>query len=133
METEILRGAKVRITTRTAQVENDLTPIADIEDAILTEANHGIRLIPTLVLIAGPIIASAIQILTNQFVIALIACLVVMGFGAVLLRERWLNQVRVRLKSGRSTSIYRTPRIADARLFHAALVKAMELRDTPPP
>ena len=131
METEILRGANVRITTETAQVGGDVTLIADIREAVLAESDHGIRLLPMVFFIFGPLAAAALQIFFNAFLGALIVCIAIMGIGAVILRNRWQNQVRVRLNTGRSIAIYRTPRIADARLFHAALLKALELRTTP--
>lgn len=129
METEILRGAKVRITTETAQVGNDVTRIADIQETVITEADRGVRLLPMVFFITGPLAAAAVQIVFNAFVGALAVCIAVMGIGAVVLRNRWQNQVRIRLNTGGSIAIYRTPRIADARLFHAALLKAMELRE----
>lgn len=131
METEILRGAKVRITTETAQVGNDVTPIADIQETVITEADRGIRLLPMVFFITGPLAAAAVQIVFSAFVGALAVCIAVMGVGAVILRNRWQNQVRVRLRTGRSIALYRTTRIADARLFHAALQKAMEMRNAP--
>ncbi len=128
METEILRGAKVRITTRTAQVGDTLTPIAEIEDIALAEADHGVRRAPAILFLAGPLLAAAIQIVTGQFIPAGLACLAVMAFGAMLLRDSWRHRVNARLKTGRWLTLYRTHRIGDAKLFHAALQKALELR-----
>ena len=59
METEILRGANVRITTESARVGTTLTPIAGITDAALTEADHRIRRLPAIFFFAGPILAAA--------------------------------------------------------------------------
>lgn len=128
METEILRGAKVRITTESARVGNTVTPIADMQAVVLVEADHSIKLVPKVLLIAGPVAGVAIDLLFNALAPAILVCLIIMGFGAALLRGSWLHQVRARLPSGRSIALYRTPRISDARLFHAALQKALELR-----
>lgn len=132
METEILRGANVRITTESARVGTTLTPIAGITDAALTEADHRIRRLPAIFFFAGPILAAAIQIVTGQFVTAGLACLAVMGVGGVFLRDSWLHQVTARFSTGRSRTLYRTQRLGDAKLFHAALQKALELRQAPP-
>jgi hypothetical protein len=61
-EIEILRGAKVRVTTETALVGNGLTPISQIQDVAFVEADHHIKLAPRILLIAGPIVGAAVYL-----------------------------------------------------------------------
>ena len=83
METEILRGAKVRVTTQAATIGGKTTPIADIAGASFVEADHRITLVPKILLIAGPIVGAALYLATLSFTIAMIAGVAVMAlFGA---------------------------------------------------
>lgn len=127
-EIEILRGAKVRVTTETAQVGNGLTPISQIRDIAFVEADHHIKLAPRILLIAGPIVGAAIYLIANSVPYGAAAGLVLMAVGAMLYRDSWLHQVNARLSDGSSATLFRTSRKGDALLFHAAVEKALEIR-----
>ena len=123
METEILRGAKIRVTTQAASVGGRTTPIADIAEAAFVEGDHRITLTPKILLVAGPIAGAALYLATLSFAIAFFA-----GVGVLIYRRNWLHHVRARLKTGASTTLYRTSKKGDALLFHAAVEKALELQ-----
>lgn len=128
METEILRGAKVRVTTQTIQAGSRITPVADISDAAFIDADHRLTLTPKILLILGPIAGAAVYLATLSFLYAMIAGVILMAAGAWAYRNSWLYQVTARHTDGKLTTLYRTPRKADALLFHAAIEKALELR-----
>jgi Family of unknown function (DUF6232) len=127
-ETEILRGAKVRVTTETAQVGNGLTPISQVRNIAFVEADHQIKLAPRILLVAGPIIGTVVYLIANSVPYGAAAGLMLMAVGAMLYRDSWLHQVNARLSDGSSTTLYRTSRKGDALLFHAAVEKALEMR-----
>lgn len=128
METEILRGAKVRVTTETAKVGEDVTPIADIRECVMVEADHTIRLLPKVLFVLGPVIGAAIFYFTGLYGRSSAVGLAILAVGAFLLRDSWMHQVNARLADGRSVTLYRTGKKGDALLFHAAVEKARELR-----
>lgn len=128
METEILRGAKVRVTTETAKVGEDVTPIADIRECVMVEADHTIRLLPKVLFVLGPVIGTAIFYFTGLYGRSSAVGLAILAVGAFLLRDSWMHQVNARLADGRSITLYRTGKKGDALLFHAAVEKARELR-----
>lgn len=127
-EIEILRGAKVRVTTETAQVGNGLTPISQVRDIVFVEADHHIKLAPRILLIAGPIVGAAVYLIANSVPYGAAAGLMIMAVGAMLYRDSWLHQVNARLSDGSSSTLFRTSRKGDALLFHAAVEKALEMR-----
>ena len=128
METEILRGAKVRVTTQAATIGGKSTSIADIAGASFVEADHRITLVPKILLIAGPIVGAALYLATLSFAIAMIAGVAIMAAGLLIYRRNWLHQVTARLKTGATTTLYRTSRKGDALLLHAAVEKALEMQ-----
>lgn len=130
-EIEILRGAKIRVTTQTVTVGGKLTPVADIRDAAFVEADHSIKLLPKILFVLGPVTGAALHLLTGQLVIAIIVGLAIMATAAMLLRDSWLHQVNVRLYDGHSLTLYRTGKKGDALLLHAAIEKAIEMRTAP--
>ena len=130
-EIEILRGAKIRVTTHTVEVDGEVAPVAEIVDAVLVEADHRIRFAPMFLFILGPTIGVAFHLTTGWTIRSILAALVVMALGAMLYRDRWFHQVNVRFASGASATIYRTQRKADARLFHAAVETAKQMTTTP--
>lgn len=127
-EIEILRGAKVRVTTETAQVGNDLTLIVQIRDIAFVEADHQIKLAPKILLVAGPIIGAAVYLIANSVPYGAAAGLTIMAVGAMLYRDSWLHQVNAHLTDGSSATLYRTSRKGDALLFQAAVARALEMR-----
>lgn len=127
-EIEILRGAKVRVTTQAVRVGGRLTPVADTRDAAFVEADHSINLLPKILFVLGPIAGATIHLLTGQLVIAIIVGLAIMATAAMLLRDRWLHRVNIRLYNGQNLTLYRTGKKGDALLLHAAIEKAIELR-----
>lgn len=133
METEILRGAKIRVTTQTIQVGPRSTAVTDITSAAYIDADHQITLTPKILLILGPILGAAIYLLTLNFLYAMIAGLILMLAGLYLYRQTWLYQVTATGTDGKQTTLYRTPKKGDALLFHAAIEKALELRAQPTP
>jgi len=128
METEILRGAKIRVTTQAASVGGRTTPIADIAEAAFVEGDHRITLTPKILLVAGPIAGAALYLATLSFAIAFFAGVAIMAVGVLIYRRNWLHHVRARLKTGASTTLFRTSKKGDALLFHAAVEKALELQ-----
>ena len=128
METEILRGAKVRVTTQTIQVGGKTTPVADIASAAFIDADHSLTLTPKILLILGPIVGAAIYLATLSFLAAFTTGVLLMAAGAWLYRNSWLYQVTARTKADAHLTLYRTSRKGDALLFHAAVEKALELR-----
>ena len=128
METEILRGAKIRVTTQAASVGGKTTPIADIAEAAFVEADHRIALTPRILLVAGPIAGAALYIATLSLAIAFLAGVAIMTVGVLIYRRNWLHHVSARLKTGASTTLFRTSNKGDALLFHAAVEKALELQ-----
>ena len=135
METEILRGAKVRVTTQTIQASGRTTPVADISDAAFIDADHRLTLTPKILLILGPIAGAAVYLATLSFLYAMIVGVILMSAGVWLYRDSWLYQVTARRTDGALLTLFRTSRKGDALLFHAALEKALELRgqrDAPP-
>jgi hypothetical protein len=131
METEILRGAKVRVTTETAQVGDEITSIADIRECVMVEADHSIRLAPKILFVLGPLIGAAIFYFTGWYGRSSAVGLAILAVGAFLLRDSWMHQVNARFADGRSATLYRTSKTGDALLFHAAIAKAKELRGEP--
>ncbi len=131
METEILRGAKVRVTTQTIQASGKTMPVADIASAAFIDADHRLTLAPKILLILGPIIGAPIYLATLNFLAAFVTGVLIMAAGAWLYRDSWLYQVTVRTHAGALITLYRTSRKGDALLFHAAVEKALELRSQP--
>jgi hypothetical protein len=127
-EIEILRGAKIRVTTQTVTVGGKPTPVVDIRDASFVEADHSIKLLPKILFVAGPVAGAAIHLLTGQLAIAIIVGLAIMATAAILLRDSWLHHVNARLYNGHNFTLYRTGKKGDALLLHAAIEKAIELR-----
>lgn len=130
-EIEILRGAKVRVTTQTITVGAKSAQVADIKSAAYIDADHQMTLTPKILLILGPILGAAVYLLTLSFLYTMIAGLTLVLAGLYLYRQTWLYQVTV-TTTGAPTTIYRTPKKGDALLLHAAIEKALELRDHPP-
>ncbi len=130
-ETEILRGAKVRVTTQTITVGQKSTAVADITSAAFIDSDHQITLTPKLLLILGPILGAAVYLLTLSFLYAMIAGLILMLAGLYLYRQTWLYQITATQSNGALTTLYRTPKKGDALLFRAAVEKALELRAQP--
>lgn len=126
-EIEILRGAKVRVTTQTISVGGKTTPVAGITSAAFIDADHQVRLAPKILLILGPIVGAAIYLATLNYLAAFIAGVLIMAAGAWIYRESWLYQVTA-TTTAKPTTLYRTPKKGDALLFHAAVEKALELR-----
>ena len=127
-EIEILRGAKIRVSTETAQVGDSLTPISQIADVAFIEADHRIGLVPRILLIAGPIAGAALYLLANSVLIGAVAGLILMAAGAILYRNSWLHEVTARLHDGATPTLFHASRKGDALLFHAAIQKAIEIR-----
>ncbi len=127
-EIEILRGAKVRVTTQTISVGAKMTQVADIKSAAYIDADHQMTLAPKILLILGPILGAAVYLLTLSFLYAMIAGLILMLAGLYLYRQTWLYQVIATAADGKSTTLYRSSKKGDAFLFHAAVEKALELR-----
>ena len=132
METEILRGAKIRVTTQTISVGAKATPVAEIKSAAYIDADHQMTLAPKILLILGPVLGAPVYLLTLSFLYAMIAGLTLMLAGLYLYRQTWLYQVTATQQDGKLTTLYRTPKKGDALLFHAAVEKALELRTQPP-
>ncbi|HOZ28774.1 MAG TPA: DUF6232 family protein [Hyphomonadaceae bacterium] len=132
METEILRGAKVRVTTQTIQTGGKTMPVADIASTAFIEADHSMSLAPKVLLILGPIVGAAVYLATLSFLYAMIAGVIIMAAGVLLYRNSWLHHVTARSPAGATRTLYTTSRKGDALLFHAAVEKALELRATPP-
>ena len=132
METEILRGAKIRVTTQTIAVGAKTTQVADITSAAFIDADHEMTLTPKILLILGPILGAAVYLLTLSFLYAMISGLILMLAGLYLYRQTWLYQVATTGADGKLTTLYRTSKKGDALLFHAAVEKALELRTQPP-
>ena len=128
METEILRGAKVRVTTQTIQVGGKTMPVADVATAAFVDADHNLTLTPKILLILGPVVGAAIYLATLNFLAAFVTGVLIMAAGAWLYRSSWLYQVTANTNAGVLLTLYRTPRKGDALLFHAAVEKALELR-----
>ncbi len=128
-EIEILRGAKVRITTETIEVEGERTSVAAIADFAMVEADHTIRLLPRVLFVLGPLLASALYFFLGWVTRSAAAGLAIIAVGAFLWRDSWLHQVTARFGDGASTTLYRTSKKGDALLFHAAIQKAKELRE----
>lgn len=129
-EIEILRGAKVRVTTQTISVGGKTTPVASLTSAAFIDADHQVRLAPKILLILGPIVGAAIYLATLNYLAAFIAGVLIMAAGAWIYRESWLYQVTA-TTTAKPTTLYRTPKKGDALLFHAAVEKALELRAQP--
>lgn len=130
-EIEILRGAKIRVTTHTVTVNGEVTPVADIVDAVLVQADHRIRFAPMFLFILGPTVGILFFLTTGWTFRSLLAALAIMALGAFVYRNSWLHEINARLESGASTTLYRTQRLADARLFHAAVEKAKQMTSEP--
>ncbi|MDP3493295.1 MAG: hypothetical protein Q8R82_09270, partial [Hyphomonadaceae bacterium] len=81
METEILRGAKIRVTTQTIQASGKRTPVADIASAAFIEADHRMSLAPKVLLILGPIVGAPVYLATLSFGYAMLAGLIIMAAG----------------------------------------------------
>lgn len=129
-EIEILRGAKVRVTTQTISVGGKTTPVASLTSAAFIDADHQVRLAPKILLILGPIVGAAIYLATLNYLAAFMAGVLIMAAGAWIYRESWLYQVTA-TTTAKPTTLYRTPKKGDALLFHAAVEKALELRAQP--
>ena len=127
-EMEILRGAKVRVTTHRVIVDDDITSIDDIGETAFVEADHRIRFLPLFLFVLGPTVGALFYLTVGWPVRSLLAALGIMALGALVYRNSWLHEVNARLVTGLSTTLYRTRRKGDALLFHAAIGKAMELR-----
>ena len=127
-EVEILRGAKLRVTTETARVGDELTPIASIREIALVEADPKIRRVPLFLIALGPAAGVFLFLELHWFNRGLVVMLLAIAAGAMLQRDAWMHQVRARLADGRHATLFRTSRLADARLFHAAVAKAMEMQ-----
>lgn len=130
METEILRGAKIRVTTQAVTTGGRTISISDIASASFIEADHRITLTPKILLVAGPIAGAALYLVTLSFAIAMIAGVAIMAAGLLIYRRNWLHQVTARLKTGTTTTLYRTSRKGDALLLHAGVEKALEMQKT---
>jgi len=126
-EIEILRGAKVRVTTNAVEVDGEVTPVASIVDAVLVEADHRIRFGPMFLFILGPTIGVALYLTAGWAIPSLLAAVGIMALGGLVYRNSWLHEVNARLVSGASINLYRTQRLADARLFHVAVQKAQQM------
>lgn len=126
-EIEILRGAKVRVTTQAVAINGKSTPISEISSAAFIDADHQVRLAPKVLLILGPIVGAAIYLATLNYLAAFVAGVLIMAAGAWVYRQSWLYQVTA-TTTGKPTPLYRTPKKGDALLLHAAIEKALELR-----
>lgn len=127
-EIEILRGPNVRVTNAIAQADGREASIMSIADFALVEANPGIQIVPGAFMVIGPVVGLFLALEFGQAGPGgLVAILSAIG-GALLWRESQTHSVTVRLIDARSFTLYRTQRLADARLFHAAIAKAIELR-----
>ena len=131
METEILRGAKVRVTTQAIQASGKTTPVADIASSAFVDADHQLSLAPKLLLIIGPIVGAAIYLTTLNFLAAFLTGVLILAAGAWLYRSSWLYRVTAQTNTGAPLTLYRTSKKGDALLFHAAVEKALELRAQP--
>jgi hypothetical protein len=129
-EIEILRGAKVRVTTQTITVGAKSAQVADVKSAAYIDADHQMTLTPKILLILGPILGAAVYLISLSFLYAMISGLVLMLAGLWFYRQTWLYQVSLTTTAA-PTTIYRTPKKGDALLLHAAIEKALELRDNP--
>jgi hypothetical protein len=128
---EILRGADVRVTTLAITVGKDVFPVFGLSDITLVEADHTIRLAPLSMFVAGPILGVAIYLTFGWPVRSLIVAAFFIAMGAMMYRDSWQHQVNARLSNGTSTTLYRTPNLGDARLFHAAAQKAVDIATHP--
>jgi hypothetical protein len=126
-EIEILRGAKVRVTTQAVAINGKSTPISEISSAAFIDADHQVRLAPKVLLILGPIVGAAIYLATLNYLAAFLVGVLIMAAGAWVYRQSWLYQVTA-TTTGKPTPLYRTPKKGDALLLHAAIEKALELR-----
>lgn len=129
-ETEILKGPNIRVTTEAVQVGNARTAIADICDIALVEADRRIRLAPQAAFgvgVAGGLAAFFFLGWINR---AIGIVMLGLTIGLILYRDSITHQVNIRFGDGSSDTLYRTRRLADARIFHAAILKAIELRET---
>jgi len=129
-EIEILRGAKIRVTTQTITVGARTTPVAGIKSAAYLDADHEMTLTPKILLILGPILGAPVYLITHSFLYAMIAGLTLMLAGLAVYHQSWLYQVTV-TTNAKPTTLYRTPKKGDALLLHAAIEKALELRNQP--
>lgn len=127
-ETEILRGAKVRITTETIEVDGKRTSVAAIAEAAFVEADHTIRLAPKILFVLGPLAAAALYFFLGWVARSAAVGFAIIAVGAFLWRDSWKHQVAVRLTDGVRETLYTTTKKGDAMLFHAAIEKALELR-----
>jgi hypothetical protein len=129
METEILRGAKVRVTTTSVRVGDRQTALAGLSDFTFAEADHALNLAPKILLVLGPLLGAALYLITTSFAASAGAGVAVMAVGVWRYRESWLHHVSAKTGDARRITLYRTSRKADALLFHAALAKAKEMRE----
>ena len=124
---EILRGADIRVTTLAITVGKDVTAVFGLSEVTLVEADHTIRLAPLALFVAGPILGVAIYLAFGYPIIALVAAAGFIALGAMVYRDSWQHQVNARHDSGPSVTLYRTRNLGDARLFHAAVAKAVAM------
>jgi hypothetical protein len=126
-EIEILRGADVRVTTLAVTIGKNVFPVFGLSDVTLVEADHAIRLAPLVLFVAGPVLGVTIYLAFGYPILALIAAAGFLAMGAMVYRDSWQHQVNARHDSGPSLTLYRTRNLGDARLFHAAVVKAVSM------
>jgi hypothetical protein len=131
-EVEILKGAKLRVTTAAVRVGKETTAIDLISEIALVEADHRIKILPICLFVLGPVVGFTLLLQFGWLARAGLVMLLIIAVGAILQRDAWMHQVTARLADGSRTALYRTSRLGDARLFHAAVQKAMEMRSAEP-
>lgn len=131
METEILKGPNLRVTTEAAQVGKTRTAIAGLGDLALSEGKSRVGLMPQVMIAFGLIAGLGLVFLQGSIPGGTTVSLMALAGAIVVYRHGLLHQVRARRADGSKITLYRTQRLADARIFHAAILKALELRQPP--